>query len=457
MAEDIATPSELWTEYEAKRQLPRHLMGGTTAMRAARTAYLPQEEGELDKPYENRLSRTFLYNAFRRTVMSHTGQVFDREVVVDGPERLVDEWVPNITNEGRSLTAFMKDVFETALSEGFSVIQVEYPQAPPGASSADVRNLDLRPYLIEVPPESLIWWNWELFYGKPVITEARIVESYYEDGGTKHEQIRVLTPGAWAVYRMRADDKAWVMVEDGTTDPITVVPLVAVVTGKKYGPFMAEPPLTDLGDQNLMHWQSLSDQRHVLHVARVPVLFGTGWDDETTKITIGPNRLVKASNPNATLTFVEHTGKAIEAGRQDLMDIENRMAKMGLEMLIADRTGGITATERAIERAENESALQSVARHTEDAITVALALMLEWAGMADAALEVDVNRNFEIKITDASELSELQQLRMNADLTRETLWLEFRRRGVLSDDFDAEAEATALGSEGPPGGEFEGE
>ena len=454
MAESIGTPSELWNEYEAKRKLPRALMGGTAAMRAARTEYLPQEEGELDKPYDNRLSRTFLYNAFKRTVMSHTGQVFDREVLVEGPERLVDEWVPNITNEGRSLTAFMKDVFETALSEGFSVIQVEYPKAPPGASAADMRDLDLRPYLIEVPPDALIWWDWELFYGKPMITEARIIENYYDDGGVKKEQVRILTPGAWAVFRMKDDDKTWVMVEEGTTDPIKVVPLVAVFTGKKHGPFMADPPLTDLADQNLMHWQSGSDQRHVLHVARVPVLFGTGWDDEITKITIGPNRLIKASNPNATLNFVEHTGKAIEAGRTDLMDIENRMAKMGLEMLIADRPGDITATERAIERAENESALQSVARHTEDAIKMALEIMLAWAGMSDAGLTVDVNRNFEIKITNSNELSELQQLRMNGDLTRETLWIEFKRRGVLSDDFDPEAEDEALGQEGPPGGEF---
>lgn len=454
MPEDIGTPSELWVEYEERRQLPRALMGGTTAMRDARTAYLPQEEGELEKPYNNRLARTFLYNQFRRTVTSHTGQVFDRPIVVDGPERLVDEWVPNITNEGRSLTAFMKDVFETALAEGFSVIQVEYPKAPPGATAGDLRNLDLRPYMIEVPPENLIYWDWEIVYGRPVITEARIEEAYFEPGGAQKQQIRILTPGAWQVWRTKTEDKTWTLIEWGTTEPITVVPLVPVYTGKKYGPFMSEPPLTDLADQNLMHWQSGSDQRHVLHVARVPVLFGTGWDDEITKITIGPNRLIKASNPNATLNFVEHTGKAIEAGRQDLLDIEHRMSRMSLEMLITERSGDITATERAIERAENESGLQSIARHTEDSIEVALALMLEWAGLGDAALDVDVNRNFEIKITDASELSELRELRRGGDLTQKTLWHEFRRRGVLSDEFDEEEETNALGQEGPPGGKF---
>jgi hypothetical protein len=432
-------------------------MGGTSAMREARTEYLPQEEGEQNRPYNNRLARTFLYNHFKKTVMSHTGQVFDRPVVVDGPDMLVEDWVPNITNEGRSLTAFMKDVFETALAEGLSIIQVDYPRAPEGISVADSRALDLRPYLVEVPPANLIGWDWEVVYGKPVITEARIVEEYFDDEGSRQEQIRVLTPGAWATFRQSKADQEYKLDESGTTAPINFVPLVPVYTGKKYGPFMADPPLTDLADLNLEHWQSGSDQRHVLHVARVPVLFGAGWEDEVTKITIGPNRFVKADNPNATLSFVEHSGRAIEAGRQDLMDIEQRMAKVSLEMLISDRPGDITATERAIERAENESALQTIARHTQDAIEMALEIMLEWAGMPSEGLEVDVNRNFEIKITDSQELTELQTLRANGDLTRETLWYEFRRRGVLSDDFDAEAEADALGQEGPPGGTFGGE
>lgn len=127
---------------------------------------------------------------------------------------------------------------------------------------------------------------------------------------------------------------------------------------------------------------------------------------------------------------------------------------MSLEMLIVDRSGDVTATERAIERAENESGLQSMARHTEDAVKAALALMLEWGGMSDAGLTVDVNRNFEIKITDASELSELRELRRGGDLSQTTLWAEFKRRAVLSDEFDAEKEMVLLGQEGPPGGSF---
>lgn len=455
MAEnDVATPSQIYNEYEVKRRLPRTLMGGTTAMREARTEYLPQESGEEEKPYENRLARTFLYNGFRRTVSSHTGQVFDRPVVVEGPERLVEEWVPNITNEGRSLTAFMKDVFETALAEGFSIIHVEYPRAPDGLTAADVRDLDLRPYLVEIPPEALIGWDWEFIFGKPVIVEARIKEHYFEYNGKQKEQIRVLRPGEWELWRQSESDKSWKLFDSGNTEPIHVVPLVPVYTGKKYGPFMAEPPLTDLADQNLMHWQSGSDQRHVLHVARVPVLFGTGLGDEVTKLTVGPNRMIKATNPQATLQFIEHTGKAIDAGRTDLLDIEHRMSRMSLEMLIVDRSGDVTATERAIERAENESGLQSMARHTEDAVKAALALMLEWGGMSDAGLTVDVNRNFEIKITDASELSELRELRRGGDLSQTTLWAEFKRRAVLSDEFDAEKEMVLLGQEGPPGGSF---
>ena len=37
--------------------------------------------------------------------------------------------------------------------------------------------------------------------------------------------------------------------------------------------------MIDLAWLNLAHWQSASDQRHILHVARVPFLFGRGLSE----------------------------------------------------------------------------------------------------------------------------------------------------------------------------------
>ena len=53
----------------------------------------------------------------------------------------------------------------------------------------------------------------------------------------------------------------------------------------------AHPPLMDLAWLNLAHWQSASDQRHILHVARVPILFGRNLTLPEDGLALGPNRL----------------------------------------------------------------------------------------------------------------------------------------------------------------------
>jgi hypothetical protein len=440
--------SSLYQEQEDRRKLPRTLMGGTAAMREARTEYLPQEEAETEDAYDSRLNRTSLYNGFRKTVKNHTGRVFDRPIRVTGPEVLVDEWIPNITNEGRNLTVFAKGVFTRTLAEGIGFIQVEYPAAPQERSARDEREMALRPYLIEIKPEQLIYWAWSIDGGVPRVERVRIREEAFDDSGDEITQVRELEPGMWRVYRRTESSNDWMIWDEGVTDPIKEIPIIPVYADKE-GVYQSEPPLADLGDLNESHWKSSSDQRHVLHVARVPILFGAGLEDDMDRIIIGPNRLVKTRSPQASLTFVEHTGAAIEAGRQDLLDLEKRMGAMGLELLIPNRPGDMTATERAINKAESESDLQIMARGLQNSLQDALELMLEWEGIT-GEIEVDVNSSFQLTISETSELTELRELRMAGDLSRDSLWAEFKRRGVLRDDFEAEEETEKLEAEGPP-------
>lgn len=450
--QELTKPSRLWEAEEDKRQLPRSLMGGTAAMRESGREYLYQDEGETDAAYEARLVRTHLYNGFRKTVQSHVGRVFDRPVQVKGPPVLVDEWVPNITNDGRNLTIFAKGLMTRVLSEGLSFIHVEYPSMPADRTLRDERVMKARPYLLEIKPENLFQWTWVVEGGIPIVTLVRIREEVYSESAGPVVQIRELTRGNWRLYRRTAgpDESSWSVVGEGSTAPIQDIPVIPVYA-ERLGVYQSDPPLEDLADLNLAHWQSYSDQRHILHTARVPILFGAGLEDDMAKLVIGPNRLVKTAKPNATLQYVEHTGAAIEAGRKDLEDIEMRMARMGLELLIPHRPGEVTATERAINKAESESDLQIMARSLQDALKRALEMMLKWQGIV-GEVEVDVNSSFQLKIADTSELAELRELRMAGELTRRTLWNEFKRRGVLSDDFDPDEEEGTLDTEGPPKG-----
>ena len=61
-------------------------------------------------------------------------------------------------------------------------------------------------------------------------------------------------------------------------------------------------------------------------------------------ITIGASSAVLSDNPDAKLSYTEHTGTAIEAGRQSLLDLEERMRATGAE-LISQKQAQTTATQ----------------------------------------------------------------------------------------------------------------
>ena len=90
-----------------------------------------------------------------------------------------------------------------------------------------------------------------------------------------------------------------------------------------------------------------------------PLLLSRNLQVPETGLDIGPNRLILSDDPSADLRFVEHSGAAIEAGRQDLRDLEERMAILGLD-LIARRPGHMTATAKAIDAAQAHAALTSL-------------------------------------------------------------------------------------------------
>ena len=115
---------------------------------------------------------------------------------------------------------------------------------------------------------------------------------------------------------------------------INAIP-VAPVYLNQTGFMCGSPPLMDLADLNITHWQSSSDQRNILHVARVPILFASGVAEDI-ELVVGANAFMRASDPQARLEYVEHSGAAITSGKDDLKVLEFQMQAMGLQLLQAE-------------------------------------------------------------------------------------------------------------------------
>lgn len=416
-------------------------------MRLAGERWLPREPGESHEAYGTRIGRSVLFNGLARTVQAMAGRPFVRPVVLGEavPEPL-RTWARDIDLMGRDLTVFARDVFRAALLDGVTHVLVDYPRLPDGLTLAEERALAARPYLVHVPAADVIGWRTERAGGAERLVQLRLRECTAEPDGEWGERgverIRVLEPGSYALY---AEDqqRRWQIVEAGATS-LDAIPLVTIYA-ERTGLLTATPPLLDLAWLNLAHWQSASDQRHILHVARVPILFGRNLRVGAGELEIGPNRMIQGEGEGADLRYVEHSGAAIAAGRDDLSDLEARMAALGAD-LIAGRTGGAaavpTATQRAIEAAQHMGWQVALVRGLELGLGRALALMAEWAGLpapmpADGL--VDISDETGTSVQADADVSALIELRRLGDLDRATLFHELKRRGVL-----AEAAAPAV-------------
>ena len=90
--------------------------------------------------------------------------------------------------------------------------------------------------------------------------------------------------------------------------------------------------------------------------------------------------MLKAKNPSAKLSYVEHEGRAIESGEKDIRRLKEEMVVLGMKPLLLNRPGTVTATASAIEEVEETSQLKTWVRGLESSLSTALDLALAWMG-----------------------------------------------------------------------------
>jgi len=182
----------------------------------------------------------------------------------------------------------------------------------------------------------------------------------------------------------------------------------------------------------------------------MPILFGQGLSQagEEVVINVGPNSLVQG-DAGSDLKFVEHTGAAAETGFNAIERLEQNITRMGAEIIMNKRTGTPTATQRALDQAETDSEMAAVSTNVEDAWREVFRFLMSAFGEDRGSDDMDgiginMNKDFSLGLHDVSAIKDFIAMRTNGDLSQQTLWFELKRIGILSEDFDEEAEEALL-------------
>lgn len=420
------------------------LMGGTRAMRAA-AELLPQYPAEETDSYEQRLSLSTLLPAYAETVNNMTSRVFAEPMQLgDDVPTLIAAMCDDINQAGNDLNAWAVEWFRSGLSHGLCHAFVEHPRADAVETLADEQALGVRPYVVMVRPEQVLGWRAE--GGK--LTQIRYQESIEEpDGefGVKYvEQIRVMEPGSWRTYRKPEKGGQWVLHDDGVTS-LSYIPWVTFYSGRT-GLMTAKPPLLELAHLNVKHWQSQSDQDNLLHVARVPLLF-IFTNDEQFKLSISSGTATRMQE-GGDAKYVEHSGAAIEAGRQSLQDLIDEMRLAGAKLLQKDKQQTKTATQAAEEAAQELSPIARMAGHFADCLAQILQILADYTGQGDGG-SVEMRGNFDIDFIPEIAVPQLIAMANAGKLSDETLFSEMQRRNIISAEHTWQDEQARIAAQGP--------
>lgn len=464
----VNIPTKKFKEMREWWELPDALMQGSTALKSR--TWLPKEPAETDRNYELRIKRSHLFNAFKKTVQTNVGKVFSKDINInDDVHPLIQLMLDNVDMEGRDINQFAKGVFEDGIVRGLSAIFVDYTATEPAETRAD--ELNQRPYWVHLTADQLLDVRSAIIGGRERPTYLRFVENVvnYDDDYTEDwkERVKVFqmrddgviewfsweknTARAGFVNRVQQSwtendnddpESDWAVTDGGEIRGLPYIPIVPFYSNR-HGFFYASPPLNELAETNLTHFRSQSDQENVLHIARVPMLKVRGFDSidpETGKkqdIVISPNTVINlGSDPQADASWIEHDGKALQAGRQHLQDLEDQMAVQGLE-LSAQRPGGQTATEKAIDTAAANSQLKSMALNLQDAIEQAMMLSAVFLQLdPQDAGSVGINTDFTVAFQGDKDMTSLFELYRNNLIDATTLLTEAKRRSVLHPDVD---------------------
>ncbi len=485
----VAIPGTGYAEMAEAWELILDLLGGTRTMRKAAQKWLPQEAQEEDASYISRLHRSILYNALKDTISKLRNRPFKVPVIVtdipDGISYLEDD----VDGMGTTLSDFSKSIIENLIKFGKAHIYVDHSDMSPSddGSGSTSRNrqdssqratdanqqatdedkaeaianitiqgekdLGARVFFWNISPVDLIGWQTETLNNVTNLTQIRVQETAIEPNGDYDDievnYINVFNKDSWEIHQQNPGKPEEYNIVAAGSSTLGKIPLITIYADKT-GFLTANPPMEDLAWLNLAHWVSSSDQRNILKYSRFGLLFGKGFTPEQVKakegVVVGPQRMVLTTSETASLSYVEPTGKGLEAGEKDLADLEDKMRVLGNQPMV--KNVAVTATTDRIDESRTVSQLQAWVVAAERGILHALELASLWRKIEPPeTMQVDIFHDFEATVLGGGDKDLLLKMRESNQITGETLLREEQRRGVFSEDMDPEEEAKAAADE----------
>ena len=488
VSSDHAAMAPYWAKVDA-------ILGGTGAMRDAGETYLPKFPNETDPDYEYRSENAKFTNIFADIVGTLATKPFGEEVALTDKSASdpIKALAEDIDGRGNHLHVFAANTFFAGINDAVSWILVDYTKARTRAdgrplSVAEEKRQGLRPYWVHIPARRMLAVYSDVIQGKEIFTHARISETVLRRDGFDEvsiQRVRVLdrepvfevlddgkttdtvvdyAPATFQLYEKKTrtggrggESDGWEVVEDGVVT-IGEIALVPFITGRRVeGSWRFAPPMLDAADLQIEHYQQETALKSICELTAFPMLAGNGVtppmeNGKPAAVPVGPRSVLYAppsgdNGSHGEWTFIEPSAQSLTFLASQVEATEKQLRELGRQPLLT--TSGITVVAAAAATQKAGSVLKAWALGLKDALEQALMFTAKWLGDAS---EPTISWNLDdldLDLDGQDGPASLLDARKNGDLSQETLWSEFKRRSILSADFDADAERQRIEDEMP--------
>jgi hypothetical protein len=321
--------------------------------------------------------------------------------------------------------------------------------------------------------ESIINWRTDWINNKTVLSLVVLSECIKQKDPNDEfvtkdvEQFRVLdlvpsdtTEGGYA-YRVRVFQKLsagfvpvqnFIPLMNGA--PLPYIPFQFIGVDNTT-PSIDEPPLIDLANVNISHYQTTADLEHGAHKTALP----QPWANNIATAVDTSGKPVKQTfhygggslwtfPSDTTVGMLEYTGQGLEALEKRLEVKENQMAILGARMLEAQKKQAETADTAAIHRSGEQASLAGQANTISRAMNNVLAWFAAWAGQSGDT-KFAINTDFFAIPLDAQTILALVSSWQQGAISKETLFDNFQRGEIVSEATTFEDEEAKI-SNNPP-------
>ena len=410
---------------------------GTNYIRDLSETYLPQEPREDDDAYATRVDRSVLSPYTSRLIETAAGAILRKPIHIKGDPYWL-ELAKNIDGIGSNINEYARRALVSSLTYGHSAILVDYPAAANAMNLAEERAMGRRPYFVHIDAPQI--WGWRKEPGTNRLLQVRIhdydVRPLNEFGEEQVEEMRVIYPGRYDLYTLGRSTETVSLDETGGYS-LDEIPLVPIYSNRR-DVLISQPPLLDIANLNITHYQRQADLIHALHIAAMPTLVLEGWDDTTGSATMGVNYAI-AMQPGNKAYYVQADATSFDAQMQELQSLEGQMSTLGVTKLFGQKFVAESAEAKRIDQAQSNSVLSIISQELESCLNQAFAFAAQYVGIEPPEIKID--RDFDYYRLIGQDISVLAQLNQMGKISDEMLLEVLRRGEILPDDTNIEEAA----------------